>query len=230
MIMMRILPSCFVCALLTAALGIGSGALARVAPEEAFDVTLLRADAIAFVTVDRLVPADDDPESVDVFFEGARTIANKWSASGTDGALAPGNDSNAGAFVERIRVHGPQPNQDSVKILGSPFGFERGGRYLLFLQGGAWRDSPLQDGPEPFFQVVDDVVRCIDGGGVYGVSMGGMVCSTPDQQVGTPLTEEEVATLLERRLSHAAARRPDVAARFARARALQPSRSPAPSP
>lgn len=188
---------------------------ATVLADEAFDVTLLRADAIFFASVDGLADAADDPEAADVTFVKHRSLRTRWDAKGN----AP----------RSIRVAGRRAADGTVSVRKTPHVFAAGHRYLLFLQGGPWVSGPFLRGPLPVLEVVGDRVECPGGGSVYGVSVGGLVCSTPDQQAGPPLTEAEVGDLLTSALKRAAKRRPSLAQRLeAESQALRLLRNAAP--
>jgi hypothetical protein len=188
---------------------------ATVLEAEAFDSTLLRADAILFTTVSALNDASDDAEATDVSLADSRIVMTRWDRNGN----AP----------SRIRVAGRRFDPGEVKIDRTGEVLKQQQRYLLLLQGGPWFTSPLLIAPEAAFPVVDGIVQCAGGGAVYGLGAEGLVCSTPAQQAGAPLTETEVMDLLARRLKQAAARRPALAQKYAaQSQPLQLTRKPRP--
>jgi hypothetical protein len=161
--------------------------------EETFDVTLLRADAVTFFTVKGSDTAADDTEAVDIRPGEHRFVRNVLKSN---------------KAISTLRVAGSKSVDGKVQVSRSGETFSDGKRYLAFFKGGTWTKSPLMHTALPLLPVENGIVKCPDGGSVYGVGPGGLVCSFGKDQAGPPLTEDEVFDALSKRLAKAQLRRP----------------------
>jgi hypothetical protein len=183
---------------------------AELYPVEALDVTLLRADALIFATVEGLSAegstAQGGSTRVDLSLADLRVVASRWQqASGVERLRVVGMMLDAGnaaaSGLARVRL----PGHGSLEV---------GGRYLLLLQGGPYRSAPLLSQATAIYRVEDGFATCDGGGFVYALSSAGFVCDAPDQHATPPLNEDVLAKLLQRRVADARARRPELASHF----------------
>jgi len=188
-----------------ASLAVWSAGVARAtsfAPE-AFDTTILRADAVVVATVDAIKP-DPTAGLSELMLRDVDVITTRI---------------HLGADFRRLHVaaHGRGQPDTSESVRPSPMdgAIESGHRYFFFLRGGAWSESPLVPRLLPY-EVRDDVVLC-QGGQVYGIDPMGILCGIASDYASTPLTESEFEHRIAQALLRARDRRPEAAAAADRA-------------
>lgn len=87
---------------------------------------------------------------------------------------------------------------------------EAGGRYVVLLSGGPYRESPFTHRDNSVFAIGDDdAVTCASGIPLFGVTTGGFMCSVQPLVIGAPLDIDEMRRQLDRARSRAVARQPE---------------------
>jgi hypothetical protein len=87
--------------------------------------------------------------------------------------------------------------------------FVQGARYVVFVSGGPWEDSPFTFGAESVFAVAGDGrVRCRSGNPLFGVLNDGFLCTAPELVVGEQVTVDRMREQVLRARARAARRLP----------------------
>jgi len=163
-------------------------------PPIPLDTFLLRADAIVFGTVSELIDSKEPEGFVHLRLRDMNIVATRWSLAGSLQIDVRG----------ALDGHSIVPRRYEQRLV-------EGGRYLLFLSGGAWGDAPLTRGAPAIFPVgASGAVECA-GGQIFGLTSHGLLCSTGSRQVAPALDEGALANQLRRRVARARIQRPDQA-------------------
>lgn len=165
---------------------------------EAFDTTILGADAVVVATVDLIKPDPTNGVS-ELLLRDVDVITTRIDLGPDFRSL-------------HVAAHGRGGPDTSESVCPSPMdaAIETGHRYFFFLRGGAWRDWPLVARLLPF-EVRDDVVHC-QGGEVYGIDPMGVLCGVASDYASAPLSESAFEHQIAHALLGARARRPAAAA------------------
>jgi hypothetical protein len=87
--------------------------------------------------------------------------------------------------------------------------FQPGARYVVFVSGGPWEESPFTFRAESVFRVEQDGrVRCRSGNPLFGLLNDGFLCTAPELVVGEPVTVAEMRDQVLRAREKAARRLP----------------------
>ncbi len=170
---------------------------ATIYPTLATDVVLLRSDAIAFVTIEKIEASPSQPGLFSLALNNVDLLSNRLN-------LPQGQ-------TLTLQTRGLLDTQRRLHIHRDIIPLEVGGRYLVNLRGGAWTSGPFAEHCPPIHAVRPDGVVSCAGGEIYGIGSHGLLCSTQAQQVGRPYTETQLASALRRALDDARIRRPDEA-------------------
>jgi hypothetical protein len=167
------------------------------------DVQLLSADAILFGTVVRLEP-NSSANVVEVSLSDVSLLASRWDSP----------------KLWKFRVQGEVSERDGVESVRIPHRMTlvAGTRYLLLLRGGEVSFAPFEAWGG--YEVRSSGEMLCTGGEIYAVTPLGLLCSRQSDQVGAPLTEDRLASILVTSLAHARERRPAFAQE--RDRSVQP--------
>ncbi len=172
---------------------------ARIPQPVAFDVTLLRSDCVLFATIADLRPVQGHDDLIEIVLERPNVVTSRWADP-----------------PRWFRVRGTRFTAGGVDRVQSPasdFGLAVGERHLFFLRGGEWTDAPFAPAAYGHYPLdADGRIRCDAQGLVYELGADGVLCSTPAQQAGPPMTEAALSTRLRRSLANARERRPEDAA------------------
>lgn len=176
-------------------------AVARVFLPTTLDRILLSSDAILVGTVASLAAeAEMDREAlVRVQLTAIKVIATRWPNIPADFSF------NVATRTSSFEVVRPLEHQPELRV---------GSRYLLFLRGGVWAEGPFITFSQAIYRIENGTLSC-PGGRIYGLDVGGLVCSNSDLQWGHALSEEALVTQLAEYLADSRVRRPRFASREA---------------
>lgn len=180
---------------------LGSAADATQYAAVSTDTAVLRTDAVVFATVNRFDPVVGQDGVYTVTLENESMVVGRWTSP-----------------VVSFQVRGEiNARNDALRINRDLPPFAKGGRYLFFFQGGAYRSAPIVQFTLPIYAVrgTGEAVLC-PGGEIYGLGLQGLECSTQDQQAAPPLSEAEVSRLLQGAWRNARERSPEAAGRYDR--------------
>jgi hypothetical protein len=176
-------------------------AFARVFLPTTLDRILLSSDAILVGTVASLAAeAEMDREAlVRVQLTAIKVVATRWPNIPADFSF------NVATRTSSFEVVRPLEHQPELRV---------GNRYLLFLRGGDWTEGPFITFSHAIYRIENGTISC-PGGRIYGLDVGGLVCSNSDLQWGQAVSEEALVTQLAEYLAASRIRRPRFAGREA---------------
>jgi hypothetical protein len=188
-------------ALIAATVGaayLGRDAAAAEGQSQLLSFRVLRSDAIVFATVSSLRQVPDQPGLVEAQLTSVVPVRSRW-----DLKAAP---------LDRIRLSGRidapdgQPRQVAAGLAGE---LKEGARYVMLLSGGSWEGAgPFTRGGPSILEIRPDGRVACGSGLLYGLDQRGFICGHAEDFAGTPVTETDLRTDLQRLTTFAAHARP----------------------